>query len=101
MGAAKHAWGVTRPLSLGEEMSKQVGRRKRENWTRLAIRVKCGEETCEPCKMLEEIWDEGRKCMILSCIFFTVELMPAAKGKADRCSDCHMAERCARGHLMD
>lgn len=86
-------------------MGRQVGRRKRRNMTRLAIRVECFEECCGPCEMLDSCWDEGRHCYVLSCRFFTTELSVAPrnikKNRAERCSDCIMAERCAAGDFID
>ena len=83
-------------------MAKQVGRRKRKNMTSLAIRVECKEECCGPCRMLDRIWDDSKKCEVLHCRFFTVELAPAfGDSHAERCSDCHMAERCGLGEFMD
>lgn len=69
-----------------------LGRRKKIRRVRIAIEVDCNEEYCKTCRMLKQ---EG---IVLFCDFFKKELCPALESNiAERCPDCHIAERCAKG----
>ena len=82
-------------------MARAVGRKKHKKMTRLAILVECREEFCGLCRMIDRVPDKLRKCEILFCKFFKRELVPAFNSNiAERCSDCHMAERCAHGERI-
>lgn len=78
-----------------------VGRKKRERFTRLAVQVKCGEEHCESCDNIVRKFSIERRYVFLFCKFFKKPLV-SADGElvAERCSDCHMAERCACGESL-
>jgi len=78
-----------------------VGRKKRPKVTRLAIQVQCDGEFCAKCEKLIRKKDVKRRYVFLYCKFFKKILSPAfGESVAERCSDCHMAERCANGEYM-
>lgn len=84
-------------------MARRVGRRKKKQMTRLAILVECVEQSefCGECRMIDRRPDQARQCNILFCKYFKVELAPAFNSSvAERCSDCHVAERCAQGESV-
>jgi len=69
-------------------------RRKNLDATRIAKEIDCDGEYCGNCERL--LSSKFRKC-----IEFDKELKKAdGKKKAERCSDCHMAERLANGEKM-
>ena len=70
-------------------------RRKNLNMTRIAKEIECNGEYCGDCD----------RCFggisFRKCTEFDRELKKAdGKKKAERCSDCHLAERLANGEEM-
>jgi len=79
-------------------MGRPIGRRKRPKLTNLAIQVECLPEHCWRCGKLVKKYDVVRGVAILYCKFFRKLLCPAAGDSvAERCSDCHLAQRVADG----
>lgn len=87
---------------MGERVQvRKIGRKKRKRFTRIAIQIECTDEFCWRCKKLVKKRDSERKVMLLYCMFFRKLLSPAlGESVAERCSDCHMAQRCADGEIM-
>lgn len=69
------------------------GRKKEKKLKRIAIEIDCLEEHCGLCKKLEILDNQ------LFCTFFKIELFYEGQD-VFRCSDCHMAERCAAGERV-
>jgi len=79
-------------------MPNPVGRRKRPVMTRLAIEVECSDEFCYKCNHLTKKHDPTRQWVFVYCKFFKTRLSPArGESVAERCSDCHLAQRVAAG----
>lgn len=74
----------------------KLGRKKRQKRTKLAIEEDIRGEFCYNCSKCKDLGAQGRP--MLKCILFGKELAPAFNdSKAERCSDCHLAERFAKG----
>ena len=77
---------------------RKIGRKKKKKLTTIAIQVECNEEFCLKCDQLVVKTDTLRKYQFLYCKFFKKSLAPAfGESVAERCSDCHMAQRIAEG----
>jgi len=71
-------------------------RRKKNRYTRIAREIECLGEYCGPCGLAYNDRDEG-----LVCDEFGKSLAPVGGDRrAERCSDCHMAERVANGEKI-
>jgi hypothetical protein len=81
--------------------ARKIGRKKRKKLTKIAIQVECTDEFCWRCTKLLRKRDTVRRYVFLYCTFFKKKLAPAfGESVAERCSDCHMAQRCAEGDFM-
>lgn len=71
-----------------------TGRRKRKPRIKIAKEIECCGEFCGQCGRLRLLENPP----VIKCIEFDRELSPAFNDSvAERCSDCHMAERFACG----
>ena len=77
-----------------------LGRKKKKKLTKIAVQIECTEEFCFMCKSLNCL--ERGNGFMLYCKFFMKVLFPAfGESRAERCSDCHMAQRIAGGERDD
>jgi ferredoxin len=73
-----------------------MNRRRKVDRTLIAKEIECDGEYCGACSCLVKHSSES-----VTCAEFNKALFPAyGERRAERCSDCHMAERLANGEEM-
>jgi len=84
---------------MATKVKRKVGRRKKKKMIRLALPAECTNEYCYKCKMLDVLWREEIRSYAYICRLFGADLCRAPSDTmiAERCSNCHMAERYAGG----
>lgn len=71
-------------------------RKRNRNLTRIAKEIECVGEYCGPCNLMDTEHEEGVVCTEFGKALFVL----TGDRRAERCSDCHMAERMANGEKM-